>query len=77
MLLPALLVTSLLGVVVAVGVALTAVGWWALAPYVLVVVIAAVLGVRRARALRHRYLRSTGKTCSCCTSTVFDPVEVV
>ena len=61
---------SLLCVLTAVGVAVSALGWVALAAYALVVVTLLVLAVRRQRA------QTAGRTCSCCTSTVFDPVEV-
>jgi hypothetical protein len=65
-----LFVATLLCVLTAVGFAVSALGWAALAAYVLVVVGLVSLAVRRERA------RSAGRTCTCCTSTVFDPVEV-
>ena len=63
---------ALLGVIAVVGLALTPLGWAAEAPYLLVVLVGLALLVRRARALTV----PEGRTCSCCTSTVFDPVEV-
>lgn len=70
--LAALFAAALLGVLAVVGIAVAGLGVVPLIAYA-----AAVLGlltvlVRRARALR----RPVGRTCSCCTSTVFDPVEV-
>jgi hypothetical protein len=60
-------------VLVAVGVALSALGWIAVTAYVLVVATVLGLGVRRQRAQQ----QESGRTCSCCTSTVFDEVKVV
>jgi hypothetical protein len=71
--LAALFVTTLLGVLVVVGLALSPLGWVAEAPYLLLVAVGLSLLVRRARALRRP---PEGATCSCCTSTVFDAVEV-
>ena len=69
-----LFVAALLGVLAVVGVALASLGPVALAVYgVLVVGLLAVL-LRRAAALRAP--KDTGRTCTCCTSTVLDPVEV-
>jgi len=44
-----------------------------LAAYVAVVLALLVVGARRARALAPP---PAGRTCSCCTSTVHDPVQV-
>jgi hypothetical protein len=68
-----LFLTALVGVVAVVGIALSAWTPVALIPYAALLAVAAVAVVRRARALR----RPTGRTCDCCTSTVFDPVTVV
>ena len=57
-------------VLTAVGFAVSALGWLALSAYLVMVVALLVLAVRRQRA------RTDGRTCECCTSTVFDPVEV-
>ena len=65
-----LFAAALLAVLAAVGVAISALGWVPLAAYVAVVVTLLGLGVRRQRAA------AAGRTCSCCTSTVFDEVEV-
>ncbi|MGZ6792092.1 MAG: hypothetical protein ACXVFV_04000 [Mycobacteriales bacterium] len=71
--LAALFLTSLVGVLVVVGLALTPLGWVAEVPYLLAVAVLLSLLVRRARALRRP---PAGATCSCCTSTVYDQVEV-
>ena len=63
---------AFVGVLGVIGLALAPVGWAAEAPYLLVVLVGLALLVRRTRALRV----PDGRTCSCCTSTVFDPVEV-
>jgi hypothetical protein len=66
-----LFAVALLAVLAAVGVAVSALGWVALSAYLLFVVTALGLAVRRQRG------QQTGRTCSCCTSTVFDPVELL
>jgi hypothetical protein len=71
----ALFVTALVGVLVVIGLMLAPLGWPALAPYLLVVVTGMALLVRRARALRAP-AHADGRTCACCTGTVFDPVEI-
>ena len=65
-----LFAVSLLLVLTAVGLAVSALGWAALSAYLVLVVTALVLAVRRQRA------QTSGRTCECCTTTVFDPVEV-
>ena len=65
-----LFVLALLAVLTAVGVAVSALGWVALLAYLLVVGVAVGLAFRASRP------RDDGRTCSCCTSTVYDPVEV-
>ena len=71
----ALFLASALGVLTVIGLALTPLGWAAEAPYLLVVVVGLALLVRRSRGLRRAKVPE-GRTCSCCTTTVFDPVEV-
>jgi hypothetical protein len=61
---------SLVLVLTAVGFAVSALGGIALSAYLVVVVTLLLLAVRRQRG------RQSGRTCACCTSTVFDPVEV-
>jgi hypothetical protein len=67
---PKLFSVALLCLLTAIGFAVSALGWVALAAYVLVVVGLVFRAVRRERA------RTAGRTCECCTSTVFDPVDV-
>ncbi|MCW2670591.1 MAG: hypothetical protein JWO27_2488 [Frankiales bacterium] len=66
-----LFAVALLAVLAAVGVAVSALGGVALSAYLLIVVTALGLAVRRQRP------QQAGRTCSCCTSTVFDPVELL
>ena len=71
-----LFLLSLLGVLVVVGLAVSLlVGPLGGAAYALVVAVLVVLAAARARA-RLAASRSTGRTCTCCTSTVHDPIEV-
>ena len=73
----ALFLASTLGLLTVIGLALTPLGWAVEAPYLLVVIVGLALLVRRARALGPSTEHvPEGRTCSCCTSTVFDPVEV-
>jgi len=65
-----LFVLALVALLTAVGVALSSLGWVAVVAYLLVVGVAVGLAVRASRP------KDDGRTCSCCTSTVFDPVEV-
>lgn len=75
--LAALFVMAVIGLLVVLGLVLAPLGWAAEAPYLLVVVVGLALLVRRARALRPATEHvPEGRTCSCCTSTVYDPVEV-
>ncbi len=72
-----LFVTALLGVLVVIGLALSTLGGAVLAPYLVVAVLGLGLLVRKARAMRSsRVTHEDGRTCSCCTSTVFDPMEI-
>ena len=67
-----LFVLALLGVLTAVGVGLTALaGPWAVVAYAVLVLALLALGARRAREQA-----PPAPTCSCCTSTVHDPVTV-
>ncbi|MCW2498490.1 MAG: hypothetical protein JWN87_166 [Frankiales bacterium] len=68
-----LFVAALVGVLTVVGLALAPLGWLALGPYLVVVLTGIVLSARKAQALRRH---QAGRTCTCCTSTVFDPVEI-
>jgi hypothetical protein len=68
-----LFVTAVLGVLVVLGLVLAPLGWAAEVPYLVLVLGGLVALVRKARDLRRH---QAGRTCTCCTSTVFDPVEV-
>jgi hypothetical protein len=72
--LAALFLSAILGLLIAIGLALSTFGWVVEIPYVAVVLVAIGLLARRARTLRAP--KDDGRTCSCCTTTVFDPVEV-
>jgi membrane protein implicated in regulation of membrane protease activity len=43
----------------------------------LVLLLVAVLTVAIGRARRRTALRTAGRTCTCCTGTVHDPVQVI
>jgi hypothetical protein len=73
--LPALFVAALLGLLAAVGFAVAALGLPVLAGYLVLVVAGLSALARRSQALRTPPAES-GRTCTCCTTTVFDPVEV-
>ena len=78
--LAALFLLALLTVLVALGVAAATLGAWVLAGYLVGVAVLLVLLVRQARAARRRQEHErqlAGRSCSCCTSTVFDPIEVI
>jgi hypothetical protein len=70
---PKLFVAALVSVLTAIGVALSALGWVAVVAYAVVVAVAVGLAARAQRTKR----ADDGRTCSCCTSTVVDPVQVV
>jgi hypothetical protein len=72
--LAALFTGAVLGLLVAVGLVLSTFGWIVVIPYAAVVLVGVGFVARRARALRSPEV--DGRTCSCCTSTVFDEVEV-
>ena len=64
------------GVLLALGLVASSFGVVALTAYAGAVVVLVGFGVRRARAMA-RAQRPAGRTCSCCTSTVHDPVQVI
>ena len=69
-----LFLLALGGVLVVLGLVVHAVGGWpALAVYVVVVLGLLAFGAWRARVA---LAPPPGRTCTCCTSTVHDPVEV-
>ena len=68
------------GVLLALGLVVASFGRFALTAYAGVVLLLVGLGVRRARAVvrsRQPAARPVGRTCTCCTSTVHDPVQVI
>ena len=73
--------TALLGVVIALGLAMARLGAPVALVYVLAVLVASVLLARRARLLRARSRSASravaGRTCTCCTTSVHDPVKVI
>ena len=81
--LAALFLTAVLGVLLAVGLLLTQLGPAVVTAYVVIVAGGLALLARRARALRTSTRTgpsarlAAGRTCSCCTSSVHDPVQVI
>ena len=75
--LAALFLTAAAGLVVVVSLALSTVGPTAVLVWAALVLVALSLGIRRARALRQGRDQPAGRTCSCCTTTVHDPVKVI
>jgi hypothetical protein len=72
-----LFLVALVGVLAMIGLALSALGPWVVSVYGLVVLVVGVLMVKRSRkAAAHSAAHSDGRTCTCCTTTVFDPIEV-
>ena len=71
-----LFLAAVTGLLVCVGLVLWSLAWWAVLPYAAVVIAGAVALSRKAAQLRPRP-HTDGRTCSCCTTTVFDPVTVV
>ncbi len=68
-----LFAVALVAVLTAVGFAVSALGLIALVAYCLLVVGLVTVAVRRQEPQHDE----SGRTCSCCTTTVFDPVAVV
>jgi hypothetical protein len=72
-----LFVVAVLGLLTIVGLALAPLGWLVEGPYLAIVLTGWVVLSRQARSLRRsQEPPDDGRTCSCCTSTVFDPVEI-
>jgi membrane protein implicated in regulation of membrane protease activity len=77
-----LFLVALLGVLLVVGLAVLALlgGWVALA-YAVVALLLVCAAAARARAAqsraRERARTAGGRTCTCCTATQHDPVEVI
>jgi hypothetical protein len=74
----ALLCAAVLGVLVVLGVAVTALlGAVGGAVYAVVALVLVVAGAVRGRRLLEPPERPAGRTCDCCTTTHFDPVKVI
>ncbi|MBC7679388.1 MAG: hypothetical protein H7233_10420 [Pseudorhodobacter sp.] len=74
--LAALFLTATAGLVVVVGLALSTLGVVPVVCWAAVSGAALGMGLRRARGLRATQQQPTGRTCTCCTTTVHDPVTV-
>ena len=74
----ALLCAAVLGVLVVLGLAVTALlGAVGGVLYAVVAAALVVLGAFRGRRLLAAPARPAGRTCDCCTTTHFDPVKVI
>ncbi len=74
----ALLCAAVLGVLVVLGLAVTALlGTVGGTVYAVVALVLVAVGVVRGRRLLAPPPRPAGRTCDCCTTTHFDPVEVI
>ena len=74
----ALLCAAVLGVLVVLGLALTALlGPVAGGVFAVVAVVLVAVGAVRGRRVLAPPARPAGRSCDCCTTTHFDPVEVV
>jgi hypothetical protein len=71
-----LFLSALLGLAVVGALVAAMLGPWVLAAYLVVEVAGLVVLAKRARTVRAAFHRAQGRTCTCCTSTVFDPVEI-
>ena len=72
----ALFVTAVFGLLAAIGLLLSSLGSVVLGVYVAVVLTGLALLVRKTRALKAIVHARSGRTCSCCTTSVFNPVEI-
>ena len=73
-----LFLLALLGILVMVGAVVGRVaGTWPLLAYVVVVVVAGVLATRTAKRRLRALNRAQGRSCTCCTTSVHDPVKVI
>jgi hypothetical protein len=74
----ALLCAAVLGVLVVLALAVTALlGTVGGTVYAVVALVLVAVGVVRGRRLLAPPPRPAGRTCDCCTTTHFDPVEVI
>ncbi len=73
-----LFLLALLGILVMVGVLIAAlVGWLPALVFGVAAGAAVVLGARTARRRARARARALGRTCTCCTTSVHDPVTVI
>ncbi|MEO6206264.1 MAG: hypothetical protein ABIO67_12935 [Mycobacteriales bacterium] len=73
-----LFLLALLGILVMLGSVLWRIaGTGPLAVYVAVVLVGGVLAIRTAKRRLRALARAEGRTCTCCTTSVHDPVKVV
>ena len=77
-----LFLVALLGVLLAVGVAVADLaGRWAAVGYAALALVLLCVGAARARAAQaragERASSAAGRTCTCCTTTQHDPVKVI
>ena len=73
-----LFVVALLGLLAVVGTGVyELLGGVAAAVYAVLALALVLVGAGRARVVEQRRREAAGRTCSCCTSTHFDPVKVV
>ena len=74
----ALLCAAVLGVLVVLGLAVTALlGPVGGAAYAVLALVLVAAGVVRGRRVLAPPARPAGRTCDCCATTHFDPVEIV
>ena len=74
----ALLCAAVLGVLIVLGLAVTALlGAVGAAVYAVAAVVLVAVGAVRGRRLLAPPARPAGRTCDCCTTTHFDPVEIL
>ena len=74
----ALLCAAVLGVLVVLGLAVTALlGAVGAVLYAVLALAVVAAGVVRGRRVLAPPARPAGRTCDCCTTTHFDPVEVI
>jgi hypothetical protein len=73
-----LFLVALLGVLLAVGLVVDELaGRWAAVGYAVVAVLLVSVAAARARAAQARARVVAGRTCTCCTTTQHDPVQVI
>ncbi len=74
----ALFLLALLGILAVVGAVIgRAAGWLPALTYGLVVLVALVVMARWAKFRLRAIARAQGRSCTCCTTSVHDPVRVI